>query len=88
MPYLIELYVDTNFLDNMSPKIREKFPAWGPLEHTGFGDFHMDTPHGRLRFERLNAVNIPNQKGRSHQVWGPTEAKKELLSLLLLEEGA
>lgn len=56
-------YVDTAFLNSLGG-----IPGVS-LEHMGWGEFYAKTPHGRVEFDSMRGVAIPNQSGRSYRVY-------------------
>jgi hypothetical protein len=52
------------------------------IEFRGFGEFYLDTPDGRVDFDRMRGKNFPGQVGRSHQMYSdPTNLVKKLINL-------
>jgi hypothetical protein len=54
-------YVDTDFIN----KVQYAYPK-AVLNHMGFGEFYLETPDGRLDFNRMAGKNFDGQSGRSH----------------------
>ena len=54
-------YVDSNFVQFVS----RVYPQ-SRLEHMGFGEFYLDTPDGRLEFNRISGKKFDGQIGRSY----------------------
>jgi hypothetical protein len=73
-------YVDSNFLNSVR-KIRDTFPH--SLESMGFGEFYLNTPKGRIDFDRMRGQDFPGMVGRSHQLSSnPPELADELIDAM------
>ena len=67
-------YVDSAFIN----AIQHKVPG-ATLQHMGFGEFYLNTPKGRVDFDRMRGVDFEGQSGRSHLLYGDDEAIKLVL---------
>ena len=56
-----KIYVDSNFVNSSQNLI-----SGSKLEHMGFGEFYLDTPGGRIDFDRMRGKDFDGQSGRSH----------------------
>jgi len=79
-----KIYVDSNFLNSVR-KIRDTFPS--SLESMGFGEFYLQTPKGRIDFDRSRGQSvqgtIPSFVGRAHLLYAePPELADELLAAM------
>jgi len=75
-----ETYVDSNFLNSVR-KIRDTFPS--ELKSMGFGEFYLETPKGRVDFNRSRGEDFPGAVGRSHQLSSdPPELAGELIAAM------
>jgi len=54
-------YVDTDFIN----AVQYVYPR-STLQHMGFGEFYLETPDGRLDFDRMHGKDFPGASGRSH----------------------
>jgi len=73
-------YVDSNFLNSVR-KIRDTFPH--SLESMGFGEFYLNTPEGRIDFNRMRGQEFPGMVGRSHQLHSdPPELADRLIDAM------
>jgi len=72
-------YVDSNFINI----VQHVYPG-GTLEHMGFGEFYMDTPDGRLDFDRMHGKAFEGQVGRPHLLQDDSGGKvvKKAISLM------
>jgi len=78
-----ETYVDSNFLNSVR-KIRDTFPS--ELKSMGFGEFYLETPKGRVDFNRSRGEDFPGAVGRSHQLSSePPELADELIAAMEAE---
>jgi len=64
-----KIYVDTAFI-NASGRL-----SGMKVEHMGFGEFYLETPKGRIEFDRMRGKDFPGKSGRSHLLHPPKEAK-------------
>jgi len=75
-----KMYVDSNFLNSVR-KIRDTFPS--SLESMGFGEFYLQTPKGRIDFDRSRGKQFEGMVGRSHQLYAnPPELADELIDAM------
>lgn len=74
-------YVDTAFIN----AVQHVYPG-GHLRHMGFGEFVLDTPDGRLDFDRMRGKNFPGQSGRSHQIYDDAKGKVVEKAIMLMEK--
>ena len=58
-----KMYADTAFLNAL-----HGIPGVS-VEHMGFGEFYVDTPKGRVEFDRMRGKDFPGVSGRSHSVY-------------------
>ena len=65
-----KLYADTGFLN----RIQRLLPPECKMHHMGFGEFYLDTPKGRVDFDRTRGIPFEGCDGRSHLVYGDAEA--------------
>ena len=54
-------YVDSSFIN----LVQRVYPQ-AELRHMGFGEFYLNTPDGRLDFNRSRGISFEGQVGRSH----------------------
>ncbi len=54
-----KIYVDTGFVNDV-----QKLPGV-TLNHMGFGEFSLDTPKGKVEFDRMRGKPFEGQVGRS-----------------------
>ena len=64
-----KLYVDTAFLNAIQAKMSDS-----TMIHTGFGDFTLETPKGKVKFDRERGVPFKGCNGRTHLAYGDAEA--------------
>jgi hypothetical protein len=75
-----KIYVDSNFLNSVR-KIRDTFPS--EMKHLGFGEFYLETPKGKIDFDRSRGQDFPGMVGRSHQLYAePPELADELIDAM------
>ena len=70
-----KIYVDTAFINAIQHKV-----AGASLQHMGFGEFYLQTPKGRVDFDRMRGVDFDGQSGRSHLVYGDADAVELMLA--------
>jgi hypothetical protein len=73
-----DLYGDTRLLT-----FAGQIPGF-TVNHMGFGEFELETPAGKVDFDRARGRDFPGQTGRSHRLYGPPDA----MALLLRELNA
>jgi hypothetical protein len=73
-------YVDSNFLNSVK-KLRDTFPH--ELKHMGFGEFYLETPEGKVDFDRSRGKEFAGMVGRSHQLSSnPPELADKLIDAM------
>ena len=73
-------YVDTNFISG----INGAYPS-SSVEHMGFGEFFLQTPDGRLDFNRMAGKKFEGQVGRSHLLQDNSNGKLIKKAIKLME---
>jgi hypothetical protein len=68
-------YADTAFLN----AIQSKVPG-AEMKHLGYGEFYLQTPVGKVQFDRIRGVDFEGQDGRSHLVYGDAPAVELMLA--------
>ena len=73
-------HVDSNFLNSVR-QIRDTFP--GELKHLGFGEFYLETPEGKIDFDRTRGQDFEGMVGRSHKLYSsPPELADQLIDAM------
>lgn len=77
------LYVDTTFINNTKGVLPNS-----ELKHAGMGDFYLQTPNGKIEFDRMN-YKKPGMEGRVHIVKDRTGGKfHELIKAMAKQKKA
>jgi len=71
-----KIYVDTAFLN----AIQAKMPSGSTMHHMGYGEFYLQTPVGKVQFDRMRGKDFEGQDGRSHLIYGDTPAVELMLA--------
>jgi hypothetical protein len=73
-------YVDTDFINNVQYVV-----PGAELIHMGFGEFYLQTPRGRIDFDRMRGKDFPGQSGRSHWMTDDKNGKLVAEAVRLME---
>ena len=73
-------YADTAFINAVS----RVYPG-SSLEHMGFGEFYLNTPDGKLEFDRGRGKDFEGKSGRSHQLYDDAGGKVVKKAIQLME---
>jgi hypothetical protein len=73
-------YVDSNFINI----VQRVYPG-ATLKHMGFGEFYLETPDGKMEFDRMRGRNFEGQVGRPHQVYDDVNDKVVKKAIKLME---
>lgn len=76
-------YADTKFLNQIS----RVYPG-STLKSMGFGEFYLETPDGRLDFDRMRGKDFPGMSGRSHKMYDDAGGKVVEKAIRLMERNA
>ena len=73
-------YGDTVFIN----QVQYVYPG-AELKHLGFGEFVLETPDGKMDFDRGKGQDFPGQSGRSHRLYDNKGGKVVEKAIALME---